>query len=162
MICGLLSVMTKIAFLACAAAASTLAQVNITDDRQGKINVEIDGKPFTVFHIGQETEKPFLHPLRSASGKIVSRVWPMEEKEGEAKDHPHHKGLWFTHGDVNGLDFWANEASQRSPKKGSVVLERVGAAKGGKKSGTIGATFRVSIPDRPVELLSVRNERARA
>jgi signal transduction histidine kinase len=28
--------------------------------------------------------------------------------------------------------------------------------------GTIGATFRVSIPDRPVELLSVRNVRARA
>jgi signal transduction histidine kinase len=28
--------------------------------------------------------------------------------------------------------------------------------------GTIGATFRISIPDRPVELLSIRNERARA
>ena len=28
--------------------------------------------------------------------------------------------------------------------------------------GTIGATFRISIPDRPVELLTVRNERARA
>ena len=27
--------------------------------------------------------------------------------------------------------------------------------------GTIGATFRISIPDRPVELQSVRNERAR-
>jgi signal transduction histidine kinase len=28
--------------------------------------------------------------------------------------------------------------------------------------GTIGATFRIAIPDRPVELLTVRNERARA
>ena len=28
--------------------------------------------------------------------------------------------------------------------------------------GTIGATFRIAIPDRPVELLSVRSERARA
>jgi len=28
--------------------------------------------------------------------------------------------------------------------------------------GTIGATFRITIPDRPVELVSVRNERARA
>ena len=28
--------------------------------------------------------------------------------------------------------------------------------------GTIGATFRITIPDRPVELLSIRNERARA
>jgi signal transduction histidine kinase len=29
-------------------------------------------------------------------------------------------------------------------------------------AGTIGATFRITIPDRPVELMSVRNERARA
>jgi signal transduction histidine kinase len=28
--------------------------------------------------------------------------------------------------------------------------------------GTLGATFRIVIPDRPVELLTVRNERARA
>jgi signal transduction histidine kinase len=28
--------------------------------------------------------------------------------------------------------------------------------------GTIGATFRIAIPDRPVELMSVRSERARA
>jgi signal transduction histidine kinase len=28
--------------------------------------------------------------------------------------------------------------------------------------GTIGATFRIAIPDRPVELMSIRNERARA
>ena len=28
--------------------------------------------------------------------------------------------------------------------------------------GTIGATFRIAIPDRPVELQSVRSERARA
>ena len=28
--------------------------------------------------------------------------------------------------------------------------------------GTIGATFRIVIPDRPVELLTIRNERARA
>jgi signal transduction histidine kinase len=28
--------------------------------------------------------------------------------------------------------------------------------------GTIGATFRIAVPDRPVELLSIRNERARA
>jgi hypothetical protein len=27
--------------------------------------------------------------------------------------------------------------------------------------GTIGATFRIAIPDRPVELQTVRNERAR-
>jgi hypothetical protein len=28
--------------------------------------------------------------------------------------------------------------------------------------GTLGATFRISIPDRPIELHSLRSERARA
>jgi hypothetical protein len=27
---------------------------------------------------------------------------------GEAADHPHHQSLWYAHGDVNGVDFWAN------------------------------------------------------
>jgi hypothetical protein len=31
----------------------------------------------------------------------------MEDVDGERKDHPHHRSLWFTHGDVNGIDFWS-------------------------------------------------------
>jgi hypothetical protein len=27
--------------------------------------------------------------------------------DGESDDHPHHHSLWFTHGDVNDIDFWA-------------------------------------------------------
>ena len=46
----------------------------------------------------------------------------------------------------------------------AIAAELVGAH-GGQihlVEGTIGATFRITIPDRPVELLSVRSERARA
>ena len=46
----------------------------------------------------------------------------------------------------------------------TIAAELVGAH-GGQihlVEGTIGATFRITIPDRPVELLSIRNERARA
>ena len=46
----------------------------------------------------------------------------------------------------------------------AIAAELVGAH-GGQihlVEGTIGATFRITIPDRPVELLSIRNERARA
>ncbi len=46
----------------------------------------------------------------------------------------------------------------------AIAAELVGAH-GGEihlVEGTIGATFRITIPDRPVELLSIRNERARA
>jgi len=106
-----------------------------------RILVDIDGKPFTAFFIGAETTKPYLHPLRAASGTIVTRRYPMEIVEGERKDHVHHRGLWFTHGDVNGLDFWGNDPAQQGPKKGKVVTKKIVDLKDGKRSGSLIADF---------------------
>jgi hypothetical protein len=119
------------------------AQVKITQQGSEKISVEIDGKPFTDFYIGPAAVKPYLAPLRSAKGTVVTRGYPMETIAGEAKDHPHHRGLWFTHGVVNGYDFWANEESQKGvgKGKGKIVLKKVQKVSSGKKSGTIQATF---------------------
>jgi hypothetical protein len=36
----------------------------------------------------------------------MTRNWPMEKPRGEKHDHPHQRSLWFTHGDVNGVNFW--------------------------------------------------------
>ncbi len=116
------------------------AQVKLTHSSD-RISVEIDGKPFTEFFVSADVNKPYLHPLRSASGKIVTRHFPMDVVDGERRDHPHHRGLWFTHGDVNGYDFWANENSQKGAKKGRVLLKKIVDLKDGKKSGTIVATF---------------------
>ncbi|MCS6951390.1 MAG: PmoA family protein [Bryobacteraceae bacterium] len=107
----------------------------------GRIAVEIDGKPFTEFFFGPETPKPYLHPLRAASGTIVTRLYPMAKVEGEAYDHPHHRGLWFTHGDVNGFDFWANEPNPRRTNLGRVVLKQMLGVKEGRESGSISAQF---------------------
>ncbi|MGH9658516.1 MAG: PmoA family protein [Bryobacteraceae bacterium] len=128
------------ACLLLAAALPLAAQVKITE-AAGRLDVSIDGKPFTTFYTGTEAPKPYLHPLRAASGKIVTRGYPMETVDGESKDHPHHRGLWFTHGDVNGFDFWANEPSQASAKKGKVALKKMGKVSSGSKSGSIAATF---------------------
>ena len=143
-------------FISLLAAGQMLAQVKITK-QAARIDVEIDGKPFTALYLsGPDITKPYLHPIRAANGKIVSRVWPMEEKEGEAKDHPHHRGLWFTHGDVNGFDFWGNDVSQRKGpgggKLGTVELASVDQTKSGKKEGTIKATFNWKDPSGKVLL----------
>ena len=121
-------------------AAPLYAQVSI-ERGDGHISVVIDGRPFTTLFCGPETAKPYLHPLRSASGKIVTRRYPMENVAGETHDHPHHRGLWFSHGDVNGYDFWGNEPSQHGGKGGRIVLKSVGKASGGKESGAIEAAF---------------------
>jgi hypothetical protein len=130
--------------LAVCALPSALAQVRITPGLQ-KINVEINGKSFTDFYIGgPEVTKPYLHPLRAASGTYVTRMWPMENVEEEKtirKDHPHQRGLWFAHESVNKLDFWNNEASYKTPNRGKIVLKKLDAVKDGAKSGTIAATF---------------------
>jgi len=121
-------------------AAPLCAQVTIAKG-DGRIEVTIDGKPYTTFFCGSETAKPYLHPLRSASGKIVTRRYPMENIPGETHDHPHHRGLWFSHGSVNGYDFWSNEPSQHGGKNARIVLKSFGRLAGGQQSGTLDATF---------------------
>jgi hypothetical protein len=108
----------------------------------GSIAVTVDGKPFTTFYYATSAAKPYLSPLNNADGKRMTRLYPMEQVEGESRDHPHHRGLWFTHGDVNKYTFWDNEAANRGPmKKGTVTHGQILKAQGGKKSGTIVSRF---------------------
>jgi Methane oxygenase PmoA len=110
-----------------------------------KIAIAIDGRPFTDFHVaGSAVTKPFLHPLRAASGTYVTRMWPMEdvpEEAGTKKDHQHQRGLWFAHEDVNGVDFWNNEASYATPNRGRIVFRSLGPVASGSDRGTLAATF---------------------
>jgi hypothetical protein len=106
-----------------------------------RIQVEIDGKPYTTFYLAPDGNKPYVYPLSTADGVVVTRHFPMEQFPGETKDHPHHRGLFFAHGDINGYNFWATEPNMNNPKKGSMKLVKVTELKGGKKSGTIRATF---------------------
>jgi hypothetical protein len=111
-----------------------LAAVEVKPGKD-KVDVSIDGKPFTTLHYGEAAKKPFLAPLYAPSGAIVTRRWPMEEVAGETKDHPHHTGLWFNHGDVNGVNFW--EHAGRNAPFGYIKVDKITSAKGGPKSGEI-------------------------
>ena len=51
--------------------------------------------------------KPFFHPIFAPGQKQVVRGLSSSPRPGETTDHPHHQGLWFTHGAVNGEDYWA-------------------------------------------------------
>src|SRR5690348_15891256 len=125
------------------------AQVKITPGAE-KIAIEINGKASTDFYIaGPQVSKPYLWPLRAATGTYVTRMWPMEKVEEEASiarpDHPHQRGLWFAHAKVNDLDFWniapLDQRHYNQPDRGKIVLDKVGEVKSGKDRGTIAATF---------------------
>ena len=123
------------------AALPALAQVDIKHDGD-RIFVTIDSKPFTTFFLsGPNVPKPYLHPLRAASGTIVTRGFPMESIPGEPTDHPHHRGVFFGHMLVNGSNTWANEPDSDIPHKAKILLKEVSEAKGGRKSGSIVASF---------------------
>ena len=70
------------------------------------VQVELDGRLFTQYHF-RDVSRPFLYPILTPDDRHMTRRWPQEEIAGEERDHPHHKGLWWAHGDANGVDFWS-------------------------------------------------------
>jgi hypothetical protein len=135
--------------------APLLAQVKVTE-KADRISVDINGKPFTEFFVsGPEVTKPYLHPLRAASGTIVTRAYPMSKVEGESTDHPHHRGLWFSHDDVNGIAFWLNEVTEPGDKKGKIVFKKADVKSGGE-NGSIRASFDWNGPDGKTVLTETR------
>ncbi len=132
--------LSKVLLTGALAVLPAAAQVKVTQGPD-KIQVEIDGKPFTNFYLHEgEAMKPYLYPLTTASGKLITRHFPMDKVEGEPTDHPHQRGLWFGHEDVNGSDFWNNETSYEKsrPKRGWIKVDKITEAKSGK-TGVIGA-----------------------
>ena len=59
------------------------AQVDVTR-KADRVSVAIDGAPFTDLVLeGEDLRKPYFHPLRTASGIVVTRRFPMETVAGE-------------------------------------------------------------------------------
>jgi hypothetical protein len=82
------------------------ADVTAEKTDQG-VTIKAGDQPFAdyVFNSGG---KPIVWPIIGPTGKRMTRNWPMATGvPGETdRDHPHQRSLWFTHGDVNGVDFW--------------------------------------------------------
>jgi hypothetical protein len=101
------------------AATDNAAKVTRSDDR---VRVELGGKLFTEY-VFKGAPKPYFYPVLAVDGTEMMRHFPMrKDVEGEVKDHPHHRSLWFTHGAVNGVDFWAESDLK---KQGQIVNESV-------------------------------------
>ena len=85
----------------------------------------------------------------------MTRGFPLEPRPGERVDHPHHVGLWFNYGDVNGIDFWNN--SDAIPvadrhKMGTIVHRDISIAQGGADRGELVAASDWVMPDGSVAL----------
>ena len=72
--------------------------------------VNLDGKLLTEYRLDSGS-KPIFFPLVGPTGESYTRAYPTQQVPGEDHDHPHQRSCWFTHGKVNGIDFWAEGAA---------------------------------------------------
>src|SRR4051794_23560339 len=122
-------------------AAPSNDRIKVTPNESARhVDISIDGKPFTSYIWPDSLAKPVLYPLRSATGTIVTRGFPLDPKPGERVDHPHHAGLWFNYGNANGFDFWNNSDAikpENRSKMGDVVFKRILNARSGSTTGEL-------------------------
>jgi methane monooxygenase PmoA-like len=93
--------------LGLAAFCSNADAADVTAEKSDAgVVIKIDGQLFTEY-VTNFNGTPILWPINGPTGEPMTRAHPMAEgSEAERKDHVHHRSLWFTHGDVNGLSFW--------------------------------------------------------
>jgi hypothetical protein len=85
---------------------AALAAGEITAHRSDRgVTIKIDGSLFAEY-LTRSGSKPAVWPIIGPSGAAMTRAWPVQAANGGSKDHVHHRSLWFTHGQVNGVDFW--------------------------------------------------------
>jgi hypothetical protein len=152
----------SIAFLSAALIAPLASADVAVKQLDGKVRVDIDGQLFTEYCY---TGAPHVYfwPLIGPGGARMTRDWPMKDTPGEDHDHPHHRSLWFAHGEVNGIDFWAEAASTggKPPKipLGTIVHDKFLKVEGGAKEGVISSQNKWVGPDGVPVLTSVQTFR---
>ncbi len=126
------------------------------DQKADGVDVMINGGLFTRYII-TGASKPYCYPVLAADGTPVTRNYPMGENEYEKKmkdlDHPHQRSLWFTHGNVNDVDFWLEFSGREfdlkpSDKAGKCVHRTFEALESGAAMGRLRAVTDWIGPDK--------------
>ena len=125
----LVAAFTLIFAPACLAAESSVA----IESGDGRIRVEMNGELFTEY-IYEGYPSPILYPIIGPHGIPMTRDYPMKEGvKGEEPDHPHHRSLWFSHDDVNGVNFWHTTPEREG---GRIVQTELIEASAGSSNST--------------------------
>jgi hypothetical protein len=122
----------------------------VPNESAHRVDVLVDGQPFTSYIWPDTLKKPVVFPLRAASGTLVTRGFPLEPRPGERTDHPHHVGLWLNYENVNGVDFWNNSTAlpaERQAKMGTVAHRRIVKTSGGAEQGELEVEMDWIMPD---------------
>ena len=135
-----ISAAVGLALAASALAAPTKGVQVVSNSANRRVDITVDGQPFTSYIWPTTLKKPVLYPIVDGDGTTITRGWPLDPRPGERTDHPHHDGLWFNYSNVNGFDFWNNSdaiPAARASKMGTIVLDKVVSTKSGASRGEL-------------------------
>lgn len=157
-------IFSALAFVAVLGAVHAAEDSGVTVIRTNdRVRIEINGQHFTDYwykgnqhpalskdksgnSVTNPTRHVYFYPLIGPHGINMTRSWPMDPGvAGEETDHPHHRSLWFSHGAVNGVDFWAETG-----KAGKIQHAGFAEVKSGKDDGVIISSNRWVAPDNTV------------
>ncbi len=136
---SLLALAFAFAATALAAAASKGVQV-VADEPNRRVDITIDGTPFTSYIWPTSLKKPVLYPLIDDEGVTVTRGYPLAPRPGDRVDHPHHDGLWFNYGSASGFDFWNNSDAikpEDRAKMGTILHTAFLSTRSGRDHGEL-------------------------
>lgn len=124
---------------------------------EDKLRIEINGELFTEYRF-KGAPHVYFYPVIGPGGLPMTRNYPMvPDSEGEDHDHPHQRSLWYSHGAVNGVDFWSE-----SPKAGKIAHDKFLEIKSGADAGVIKTQNQWIAPDGTVVCTDERTFRVYA
>jgi len=135
-----------------------LSSASVELKRNGdQLDVLVGGKLFTTYFFGPAVAKSYLMPLQTPSGRLLSRPFPVgnDASHGDPKApsfEPHQRPLYFAHGNVDGLNFWAEPAFEKyygghsRQAYGHTLNPKIEEVKSGPDSGSVRATFSLADP----------------
>ncbi len=83
-----------------------IPRVQVMPLPHGISTFQLDGQELTSAHYNADDRRPFWHPILTSKGINLVRM-------GHPHDpvtHSHHNGVWISHSNVNGIDFWGDHA----------------------------------------------------
>jgi len=121
--------------------------------KEKTLRVDINGKLFTEYCF-KDVPRPYFYPVIGPTGEPIIRHWPMKEGKDEAQDHVHHRSLWFTHGEINGHDFWGEGG-----RSGKIVHDKFLKVTYGRDMGVIQANNKYVARDGQIICTDTRTHR---
>lgn len=74
-----------LSFLAVTTQAQERGVRLVQNEASRRVDVFVDGQPFTSYIWPEELKVPVLYPLRTAQGTIVTRGFPLDPRPGRAR-----------------------------------------------------------------------------